>query len=59
MITDDKKEQLNQCLLDLVGYIDNGYEIAVHYGVPRDIAAMQGKHMHSIVIRLKRLIDLP
>lgn len=57
--SDEAKERVEQCLTDLVGYIDNTFEIAVHFGVPRDTAAMNAKHMYSAVLRLRRLLSLP
>lgn len=50
------QEEIEQALVDLIGYIDGGYETAVHFGVPRDRAAMHAKHMHSVVIRLRKLL---
>ena len=53
----ETKEKIEQTLVDLIGYIDNGYEVAVHFGVPRETAAMQAKHMHSAIIRLRKLLE--
>lgn len=58
-MNDETKERIEQCLTDLLGYIDNSFEVGIHFGVPRETAAMNAKHMHSAVLRLRRLLNLP
>lgn len=53
---EDTLEKIEQALEDLEGYIDGNFSSGIHYGVPPETAAQYAKHMHSVVIRLRRLI---